>query len=298
MSYEPIWSGIIACYLFLAGLGGGAFITSAFIRWRHPEAMRMRVYGHIIAPVTVIIGLLLLMFDATAGLHNPLRFALLLSNFGSVMTWGVVFLGLFVIIAIIVAVLDLLHKHIPVALEIIGSVLGVCVAVYTGCLLGVCKTFPLWNNALLPILFLVSAVSTGMASVLVAAIIRHPEEFNRVGVLKKFHFCLPIIELVLIASLCFITYQDTSAAGAASVAQLLTGAYAVPFWVLLVIVGLVLPTALETRMLFFSSREFEESRKAHWISFASDAGVLIGGFVLRLLILLAALPITMVVPWV
>ena len=118
------------------------------------------------------------------------------------------------------------------------------------------------------------------------------------GVLKKFHFCLPIVELVLIASLCFITYQDTSAAGAASVAQLLTGAYAVPFWILLVIVGLVLPTALETRMLFFSSREFEESRKAHWISFASDAGVLIGGFVLRLLILLAALPITMVVPWV
>ena len=66
MMYEPIWSGIIACYLFLAGLGGGAFITSAFIRWRHPEAVRMRVYGHIIAPVTVIIGLLLLMFDATA----------------------------------------------------------------------------------------------------------------------------------------------------------------------------------------------------------------------------------------
>ena len=298
MSYEPIWSGIIACYLFLAGLGGGAFITSAFIRWRHPEAVRMRVYGHIIAPVTVIIGLVLLLFDATAGLHNPLRFALLLSNFGSVMTWGVVFLGLFVIVSVIVAVLDLLHKHIPVVLDIVGSVLGVCVAVYTGCLLGVCKTFPLWNNALLPILFLVSAVSTGMASVLVAAIIRHPEEFNRVGVLKKFHFCLPIIELVLIASLCFITYQDTSGAGAASVAKMIAGEYAPAFWVLLILVGLVLPTALETRMLFFSSREFEESRKAHWISFASDAGVLIGGFVLRLLILLAALPITMVVPWV
>ena len=62
-----------------------------------------------------------------------------------------------------------------------------------------------------------------MASVLVAAIIRHPEEFNRVGVLKKFHFCLPIIELVLIASLCFITYQDTSGAGAASVAKMIAG---------------------------------------------------------------------------
>ena len=298
MTYEPIWGPIIAWYLFLAGLGAGAFITSAFLGWRHPDATSMQKMGRIIAPVAVAVGLVLLMVDAEAGLHNPLRFFYLLMNPGSVMMWGVVFLGLFVIVAIIVAVLDLLHKHIPVALEIIGSVLGVCVAVYTGCLLGVCKTFPLWNNALLPILFLVSAVSTGMASVLVAAIIRHPEEFNRVGVLKKFHFCLPIVELVLIASLCFITYQDTSAAGAASVAQLLTGAYAVPFWVLLVIVGLVLPTALETRMLFFSSREFEESRKAHWISFFSDAGVLVGGFLLRFLIVAAAVPVTIVVPLV
>ena len=297
MSYEPIWSGIIACYLFLAGLGGGAFITSAFIRWRHPEAVRMRVYGHIIAPVTVIIGLLLLMFDATAGLHNPMRFALLLSNFGSVMTWGVVFLGLFVIIAIIVAVLDLLHKHIPVALEIIGSVLGVCVAVYTGCLLGVCKTFPLWNNALLPILFLVSAVSTGMAAVLLAGVFKCPEEFNRVGVLKKFHFCFPCIEMLLVAALLFITATN-STAGLASVQALVCGKYAVVFWVLFVAVGLVIPTVLETKMLFFSPKEFEESRKAHMISACSDIGVLIGGFVLRLLVLLAALPVTMTVAWV
>ena len=298
MEYTPIWSGIIACYLFLGGLGVGAFATSAFLAWRHPEAVTMRKLGHWIAPIVVIVGLVLLMFDAKAGLHNPLRFALLLTNFGSVMTWGVVILAAFVIVALVALIMDLKKRRVPMALEIVGAVLGICVAIYTGCLLGVCKTFPLWNNALLPILFLVSAVSTGMASVLVAAIIRHPEEFNRVGVLKKFHFCLPIIELVLIASLCFITYQDTSGAGAASVAKMIFGEYAWAFWILLILVGLVLPTALETRMLFFSSREFEESRKAHWISFASDAGVLIGGFVLRLLILLAALPITMVVPWV
>ena len=39
MEYTPIWSGIIACYLFLGGLGGGAFATSAFLAWRHPEAV-------------------------------------------------------------------------------------------------------------------------------------------------------------------------------------------------------------------------------------------------------------------
>ena len=297
MTFEPIWNSIIAWYLFLAGLGGGAYVSAAFLRWRHPEAVNMIRIGRVIAPVVVIVGLCLLMFDATAGLHNPLRFALLLTNFGSVMTWGVVFLGGFTILALIGAGLDLAKRRVPLWLDIAAAVFGVCVAVYTGCLLGVCKTFPLWNNALLPILFLVSAISTGMAAVLCVAIFRHPEEFNRVGVFKKFHFCLPIIELVLVASLLFVTASNASPAGWESVMSLVGGDCALAFWFLFVLVGLVLPTALETWLLFFSPKEFEESRKAHWISFASDAGVLVGGFVLRLLVLVAAMPLTLVVPW-
>lgn len=60
--------------------------------------------------------------------------------------------------------------------------------------------------------------------------------------------------------------------------------------------GLILPTALETWLLFFSAKEFEESRKAHWISFVSDVGVLAGGFILRYLIVMAAVPLTVAVP--
>lgn len=296
MEYTPIWSGIIACYLFLGGLGGGAFATSAFLAWRHPEAVTMRKLGHWIAPIVVIVGLVLLMFDAKAGLHNPLRFALLLTNFGSVMTWGVVILAAFVIVALVALIMDLKKRRVPMWLEIVGAVLGICVAIYTGCLLGVCKTFPLWNNALLPILFLVSAVSTGMAAVLLAGVFKCPEEFNRVGVLKKFHFCFPCIEMLLAAALLFITATN-STAGLASVQALVCGKYAVVFWVLFVAVGLVIPTVLETKMLFFSPKEFEESRKAHMISAGSDIGVLVGGFVLRLLVLLAALPVTMTVAW-
>ena len=62
----------------------------------------------------------------------------------------------------------------------------------------------------------------------------------------------------------------------------------------LVGIGLVLPTALETRLLSFSSKEFEESRKAHWISALSDAAVLVGGFLLRLLVVMAAVPVEFV----
>ncbi len=295
MTFEPIWGSIIAWYLFLAGLGAGAFATSAFLGWRHPEATSMRKVGHVIAPVVVAVGLILLMVDAEAGFRNPLRFVYLLSNFGSVMTWGVVFLSLFMVIAVAALVLDILKKKVPTWLDIAGVVMAFAVAVYTGALLGVCNTFPLWNNALLPILFLVSAMSAGAASVLLVAVVRHADEFNRVGVLKKFHFCLPIIELVLVASLLFIT-SFNSPAGFESVMNLVVGEYALPFWLGLVVIGLFLPTALETWLLFFTAKEFEESRKAHWISFASDAGVLIGGFLLRFLIVAAAVPVTIVVP--
>ncbi len=294
MVYEPVWGPIIAWYLFLAGLGAGAYVTSAFLGWRHPDATFMRKVGYLIAPVAVAIGLVLLMLDAEAGLHNPLRFFYLLTNFTSVMTWGVVFLGAFTVVAIVALALNLLKRNIPNWLDIVGVVLALCVAMYTGVLLGVCNTFPLWNNALLPILFLVSAMSTGMAIVLAVAAVGHADEFNRVGVLKKFHFCLPIIELVLVASLLFIT-SSNSEAGFASVVSLVAGQWALPFWIGLVGIGLVLPTILETWLLFFSAKEFEESRVAHGISLASDVGVLVGGFLLRLLIVLAAVPVTIVV---
>ena len=64
-----------------------------------------------------------------------------------------------------------------------------------------------------------------------------------------------------------------------------------------VIVGLVLPTILECWMLWLAKHEFETSRTGQMISALSDAGVLVGGFMLRLLIVSAAVPITIVQPW-
>ena len=299
VTFEPIWSLIIACYLFLAGLGGGAYAASTYLRLRTPRCVHLIRYGRIIAPVTVIIGLVLLMFDATAGFHNPLRFVFLLTNFGSVMTWGVVFLGLFTIISLIVLVMDLrgMGLKIPIWLDVAGAVLGICVCVYTGCLLGVAKTFPLWNNALLPVLFLVSAVSTGMASILLVGIFKAPQEFHRSGAFKKFHFYLPIFEFFLVACLLFVTANSAEAAGWASVMNLVSGKYALAFWLVFILAGLVAPTVLEWKMLFMSTEQVEQSNAGHMISAASDALVLVGGFTLRLLVLLAAVPITMVTPW-
>ena len=72
-----------------------------------------------------------------------------------------------------------------------------------------CRDSPC-GTALLPILFLVSAVSTGMAAVLLVGVFYAPDEFNEVVVMKKFHFWLPVIEFVLVAALLFITAFNPS----------------------------------------------------------------------------------------
>lgn len=291
MEFEPVWGVPIAMYLFLAGLGGGAFITSAFAQWLYPESTTVRKIGRYIAPIVVAIGLVLLMFDAKAG-YNPLKFALLLHNPFSVMTWGVVFLAIFEVVAIIVAIMELKKHAVPRWLNWVGVAFGFAVAAYTGVLLGVVKTFPLWNNALLPVLFVVSALSTGAASVMLGSLIACRSEFEKMWNLKKVHFFLPIIELVLIAALLFITNYVSVPAGQ-TVASLISGKFALAFWLGLVIVGLVIPTCIEAYPIYITKR-IETSTASKYLSICGECGVLVGGFLLRLLIILAALPVTIV----
>ncbi len=296
MEFEPIWELPIALYLFLAGLGGGAFITSAFVNWKNPDTKKIQRFAHLAALVFVGIGLVLLMTDAKAGLFHPWRFILLLVNFGSVMTWGVVFLAGFMVVDFAVVVLEWTRRAVPRWLEVVGCLFAVCVGIYTGALLGVAHTFPLWNSALLPPLFLVSAVSTGAAAVLLYGVLAVPEEFERTGWVKKAHYFLPIIEVVLVAALLFITFYNGEA-GRNSVMSLLCGEFAVMFWLGFAIIGLLGPIAIETVMLFVAKPEFEETPTGRYLLAGGSAGVLIGGFLLRYLVVVAALPVTLVVPF-
>jgi polysulfide reductase chain C len=289
MTYEPVWGVSIIWYLFLAGLGAGVFTTAFFLARKVPDAVKSRKAARLIAPVVVAVGLLLLMVDAQAGFHNPLRFALLLGNFHSVMTWGVVFLSLFMVVAIVALILDWTRRKVPAWLDITGVVISVCVAMYTGALLGVCHLYPLWNSALLPVLFLVSALSTGAAMVLLVSALAYKDEFNSMELLKKVHFYAPIVELLLVASLLFITSSNT-VSGWNSVFSLVSGSFAIPFWLGLVVVGLVLPTVVEGALMRRTSGMSAQT-SVRAAGAVADACILFGGFMLRFLIVLAAFPI-------
>ncbi|RDC24947.1 NrfD/PsrC family molybdoenzyme membrane anchor subunit [Eggerthella lenta] len=281
-----VWGPMIAWYLFLAGASAGAFLTSAFVEVKYPESVKMRVAGRIIAPIFLGIGLVMLMLDAEAGLHNPLRFFWLIANPGSVMTLGVYFICVFMPVALVSALLEVLKKPVPKWLTWIGIVFAFAVAAYTGFLLGVVKAFPLWNNAVLPILFVVSALSAGLAATSLVGLLVDRERFEQMWLIKKSHVILSAIEMVVLATMLVIVSAG-SVEGAASVYSLVAGQYAPAFWGGIVLLGLVAPFIIEGYPVFITKR-VETSMV---VSVIGEAGVLVGGFMLRLLVVLSALPV-------
>ena len=143
-----VWDSIIAGYLFLAGLGAGAFILGALSSWSGKRSgvkpAKLKLAAFIIGPVAVAVGTLLLIVDAKAGAANPLRLFFLVSNLQSVMSWGVIILCLFLLVSVIDLVLLIVKKSTPAILDGIGLVLAVCVAAYTGILLGF--LFGIWRS--------------------------------------------------------------------------------------------------------------------------------------------------------
>ena len=303
MVFEPIWGAPIAMYLFLAGLGAGAFVAATAAGRMAPQAKRTVRAGRVIALGAVAVGLVLLMVDAKGGFLHPWRFALLLGNVQSVMTWGVVFLAAFVVIAAVVVVRDLLKKSVPFGLEAAGCGFAIAVAMYTGVLLGVVKTFPLWNSAVLPFLFLVSAMSTGVCAVFLFARLVCPSEVEKLAFLEHVHGWLPWVETVLVVALLFFVGLS-SEAGAASVVALLTGQWALVFWLGFVVVGLALPLVLHLAQgrvgagvrdacgaeVHGVCPQVESGRACGAVS---DVATIVGGFLLRYLVVMAALPVVL-----
>lgn len=277
------WGPMIAWYLFLAGAAAGAFVTSAYLDYKHPSTGKISFAGRIISFVALCIGLLMLMIDASAGLANPGRFFLLFSNPASIMTIGVYIICLFMIVLIWELVLDFMKKSKPKWLAIIGSVLSLCLAAYTGFLLGAAAPYPLWSNAALPVLFVISGGSAGLAAVLIAGRIIDAKAVEGMRELDRAGIALPIAEIfVLFCMLVVVAYGSPE--GATSVSMMLQGEYAVAFWLGLVVLGLIMPLAIE----IYSAKAKPQGPA---LGFIANGGVLVGGFCLRYIVIMAAVMI-------
>lgn len=294
-----VWGTIIAMYLFLAGLSAGAFLTSSYVARKYPSATTIRITGRIMSPVLMGIGLLLLIIDAEAGMKNPVAFIYLFTNFNSVMTIGTYFISFFMIAAAYVALMEFLKKDFNKIGEYVGIIFAVATAIYTGFLIGVIGAVPLWNTSILPILFVVSALSTGIAATLLVSGIINKHVIHKVIGLKKIHLTLLISELFLIFTMFIITSSSNEIA-AESVSSILSGEYSLLFWIGLIAIGLILPILVESVELL-SARKMSNTKAGLQIAttgshsivgtLVTEISVLVGGFILRMLILLAAIPV-------
>lgn len=282
--YLNIWHWQIPVYLFLGGLAAGIlFFAALFTITGKADKMEAAVKkAPIIAPIALMIGLFALFLD----LKHELFFWRLYTTFRieSPMSWGAwVLMAITPLSMVWVAsyakelkqgwqwkysFLDSIEAYViknRIALAWIIIVLSVILGIYTGILLSAFNARPLWNTSILGPLFLVSGMSTGAATILIMSK-SHEERRLMSGI----DLLLIIIELFFITHM-IMGFQAGSETQIAAAQLFLGGPFTVPFWVFVVILGLLFPAILEIM----------ERLGFHMPVIIPVLLVLIGGFIFR-----------------
>ena len=301
-----VWDSTIAIYLFLLGISAGSTLLAVLYKRSHkvvdPSQSWIIRSTAILAPGSIIIGLTLLIFH----LARPWTFWFLMFNyqFDSVMSMGVmlfqVFMAtLFLWLAIIFKnlIASLIARFIP-KLKFVVSLIGVAekftqiielflaflsiaLGAYTGFLLSALISYPMLNNPLLPILFLVSGTSSGIAALLVAILVvgKVSTHSDEVHFLHKFETPTVLFELLLLFAF-FVGLYFGGGQKTLSAVNALSGFWGTVFWVGVVLVGILFP--------LIANQLASEKLKHHkgFIVLLATAG-LIGVLCLRYFILYA-----------
>jgi len=309
---QEAWHWLPAIYLFLGGLGAGAFLVAALVeltgeRYKH-DFCPTTLVGATVAGPAVALGSVILIFDLGAGQREPWRIFYMFTHPSSVMTWGIWILSFFIPLAFLYGFLELMEVYpnawakITVKLRFLkkfpvrrvkrfaaaaGSVFAVATGVYTGVLLSaVGPAMPLWGAdlwpglpiPLLPILFLVSAVSTGMGLAIdLAATIAVPEMQRRFHALPLIHLAAIGLEAILVGLLLY-SANSQGGAGAMSVQVLVSGHMRTAFWIGFVAIGLIYPFVVHAYAIGAGSHSAASG-------IGSGIGIVVAGLFLRYIIL-------------
>jgi polysulfide reductase chain C len=165
------------------------------------------------------------------------------------------------------------------ALGGIGGIFAFLTILYTGLLLGALRPIPFWCSPLLPVLFLASGLSTALMAIELGMALmgtRRTLIYPSPIALVTFHIPLLILEGVMVAI--YLQTGQVLEAARASIHKIIRGDLAVPFWMGFVLLGLVIPFALA---IFEQTTSFESL----WLALLKAVPGLIGGYLLRSLIL-------------
>ncbi|MFP9527944.1 cytochrome c nitrite reductase subunit NrfD [Pectobacterium brasiliense] len=304
-----VWDWPIAVYLLLVGISAGMVSLSMLLRHYVPSeyrgSNRIIKATAIVAPLAVILGLVILIFHLT----RPLTFWYLMVFYNptSIMSLGVMLFQVYFVVMLL-WIITLYHDgwltqletvlHRPAlaararnltamivkraaVIENLLLVLAILLGCYTGFLLSALKSFPMLNNPVLPVLFLVSGTTSGIAVMLLASAWGR----NTSGHSRSLHFIHRVETPVVYAELflLFAFFIGLLLGGGQKVVAAqtaLSGFWGGVFWIGIIGIGIVIP--------FIANQVRKPSAhpgKGQLITLATMS--LFGVFLLRLFVLYA-----------
>jgi formate-dependent nitrite reductase membrane component NrfD len=295
MEPQDSWGWQIAGYLYLGGLGAGAFTVAVLLDWcgftlhASPGGAtggwawdwpKLLLYW---GPLVTAAGASLLIFHL--GKNWPLFLTASRNPRTSWLARGFLILSGFIVLGVAVLAVAVLlpvwADRVPALwrfLQALALVLALGTAVYTGILLKSMKYIPAWNVPHLPFLFLASAISTGSMGVLVAATayrLALTDATSTVAFIRAIDVSEPLILVCEAALLVLYVRHLTKGKPEAvlSARMLLSGSWRYRFWIGIVCAALVWPFVLDAVNLGVGSDV---------LGLAAAATVLTAGFILRL----------------
>jgi polysulfide reductase chain C len=242
------WRWLIAAYLFLAGVGGGAYMAGVIADFAGGmEWTLVSKIGVFLGLPCVLIGTFFLLADLGKPSHT---WRVWMKPGTSWIARGTIIIVLFMIFAAIHTAFWIWPFAGPLAenaaargvIGVLGAIFAFLTVVYTGLLLGYSQPVALWRTALLPVLFFVSAVSTGLMAIMVIAQ-SMGAAVAQLDILESIDAVLLIFEFFVLIVYLYNAHRMLESRPSAQ--RILSGPVAPYFWLGVVLCGLAIPLVLE-----------------------------------------------------
>lgn len=261
--------GLLAVlYLFLGGAGAGViFVCSlldlAVVKQRFGFAaieasfstrplVRIVDGGFAVGLFFLFVGILSLLFD----LGRIERVATLFTSPTlSFLSFGSFVLALLILCSAFLALVRFLYlpdipRLVVAAVEVVAAVLSLVTMAYTGMLLQSNGGVAFWNSLLIPMLFLLSSLSSGIALLFIVAFFvdQNSESVKVVRMLARTDMAVIVLEGLCAAVFVVLTMASNHPGVTESLRILFQGEVAPVWWMGFILCGLVMPLVIEAML--------------------------------------------------
>lgn len=206
------WGLLLAVYLFLGGLGGGAYTIAAINSFLGKGMDASTTVGLWIGFPALVLGSIVLIFD----LGNPSKF--ILAGLKPKTSWiarGFWIISLFMLFSFLHL---FIHEFRVVnvgttGMNVIagcGIVFAVLTMAYTGILLGASKGIPFWRSGTVPVVFVVSGLVTGHFLIMLGMVLfNDASTLSQLSVMAVEAMVLVVVEVLAIVFFLQAAFRQT-----------------------------------------------------------------------------------------